>query len=226
MNIKIFGHILKKEKDYLKKSGFKIVKDNPDFIFVFGGDGSLMKSEQKYPKIPKVMIKKSKICKKCSNLSFKQIISKIKNKKFEIKEFYKLQAESKNKKISGINDIVIHNRDPRHAIRYSVEIKNIDFYKEVIGDGIVVATSFGATGYFRSITDSIFYVGMGIAFNNSTESIDHMVIDENSQIKIEITRGPAECYADNNPRRILLKEGECVVIKKMESVFNIVHFYK
>ncbi len=225
MNIKIFGKISKAEKDYLKKVGFKINLPIPDFVFVFGGDGSLMKAEQKYPKVPKVIIKKSKICKKCPKLSFKKIVSKIKNKNFEIKKFYKLEAESKNKKILGINDIVIHNGNPRHAIRYSVAIKDIDFYKEAIGDGVVVATSFGATGYFRSITDSIFYVGTGLAFNNSTESIDHMVINENSEIKIKITRGPAECYADNNPRRMLLKEGQTVVVRKSKEEFNFVSFY-
>lgn len=224
MKIEIFGNIDKKEKDHLKLSGFTISKAKPELIFIFGGDGSLMFSEQKYPRIPKVMVKKSKICKKCSPLSFEEIVSRVKGGQFKIDKLIKLEAKNKNKTIVGINDIVVHNANPRHAIRYSVKIAGIDFYQEVIGDGIVASTPFGSLGYFRSITDSVFYVGMGLAFNNSTESTDHMVISDDSAVEIKVIRGPAECYADNNPKNIPLEEGESVTVKKSMEVFNLVHF--
>lgn len=224
MTIETFGNIEKEEKDYLKSHGFILSKNKPELIFVFGGDGTLMHSEQKYPGIPKVIIKRSKICKKCPPFSFKKIVSMVKNGKFKVEKMAKLEADRKNSKIIGINDIVIHNANPRHAIRYSVKIPNIGFYQEVIGDGIVASTPFGSTGYFRSITDSVFYVGMGLAFNNSTESTDHMVISDDSVVEIKITRGPAECYADNNPKSIPLKESESVLIKRSKEEFNFVCF--
>jgi len=66
-----------------------------------------------------------------------------------------------------------------------------------IGDGIVVATPFGSTAYYRSITDSFFEVGIGLAFNNSIEQSDHMVLRESTNISMKIIRGPALVYADN-----------------------------
>jgi NAD+ kinase len=224
MNIGIFGLADRIHTATLKKAGFKLLKNKPKIIFVFGGDGSIMKAESKFPGIPKVIVKKSKICKKCQLLSFEEIIELVKKGKYKIDRLEKLKICRKNRCIDGINDIIVHNADPRHAIRYIIEIDKIDFKKEVIGDGIVVATRFGSSGYFRSITDSIFHIGLGLAFNNSTESIDHIVLPDSAEINVKITRGPAEAYADNNPAGFILKEGESVLIKRSKEVFNLVHF--
>jgi len=94
---------------------------------------------------------------------------------------------------------------------------------EIIGDGIVVATpSFGSTGYYKSITDSFFEVGIGLAYNNSTEQSDHVVLDENRIISIEITRGPAIIYADNQETSISLNKGDVATIKKSSQTAKIV----
>lgn len=224
MKIALYGNPDANQLAHLKKNGFVLSVRSPKFIFVFGGDGSIMKSEQKFPSVPKVIVKKSKICKKCPSLSLEEIVIYLKKKKYTVRKLIKLEVCKRGKCITGVNDVVVHNANPRHAIRYSVEIDGAGSYKEAIGDGIVVATPFGASGYFRSITDSIFYIGIGIAFNNSTESTDHMVVDENARIKVSVTRGPAAIYADNNPKSFLLKEGEEITIRKSKEVFKIVHF--
>ena len=126
----------------------------------------------------------------------------------------KLSASASGEELIGLNDIIVHNKDPRHGIRYRLSVDGKDIGHEVIGDGIVVATPFGSTAYFRSITDSFFDVGIGIAFNNSTEQFDHMIISENGLIEMTITRGPAAVYADNHEKSIRLEEGNTVVIKK------------
>ncbi|MBI5140111.1 MAG: NAD(+)/NADH kinase [Candidatus Vogelbacteria bacterium] len=108
-------------------------------------------------------------------------------------------------------------------MRYRVEVK--EFFhsqKEIIGDGLVVATSLGSTGYYRSITDSIFNVGIGVAFNNSTEQADHMIIKDSSEIDIEITRGPVYVYTDNQPDHILLDEGGRIHIKKSPQCARVI----
>ena len=224
MNVAIFGVADKVQLDALKGAGFDLAGKNPKLIFVFGGDGSIMKSEEKFPGVPKVIIKKSKICKKCPLLPFEEIIKLVKGGRYKIDELEKLSICKNAKCIEGVNDVIVHNSDPRHAIRYVIEIERIDFKKEVIGDGIVVATRFGSSGYFRSITDSVFHVGIGLAFNNSTESIDHMVLPDFASITIEITRGPAEAYADNNPKEFKLIEGDRVTISRSKKVFRLVHF--
>ncbi|OGN33119.1 MAG: hypothetical protein A3I39_02235 [Candidatus Yanofskybacteria bacterium RIFCSPLOWO2_02_FULL_47_9b] len=84
----------------------------------------------------------------------------------------------------------------------------------IIGDGIVVATPFGSTAYYRSITDSFFEIGIGLAFNNSIEQSDHVVLDDQAIIKLEVTRGPALVYADNQKEYLELKEGQEVTIRQ------------
>jgi NAD kinase len=123
----------------------------------------------------------------------------------------------------AINEIIVHNSNPRKAIRYTVHVDDKQIGNEIIGDGIVVATpSFGSTGYYRSITDSFFEVGIGLAFNNSIEQSDHMVLRDNRVIKLNLVRGPADVYADNQESSIELCENESVTIRKSEDTAKIV----
>lgn len=220
----IYGKGERKIAESVSKCGFDIVKKNPDFVISFGGDGTVMRSEAQYPGVPKIILKDSKICKLCSPLPNDEILKKVATGKYKIEKYWKLEAESNGKKLLAINDIAIHNADPRHAIRYHVWINGKKVGNEIIGDGVVVATPapFGATGYYRSITDSFFEVGIGLAFNNSIEQSDHMVLKEDSIIKLEITRGPAVVFADNQDDKIVLELGDKITLKKSSEVAKIV----
>ncbi len=206
----------------VKSCGFEIVGQEADFVISFGGDGTLIGSESMYPGIPKIVLKDSQICKKCSQLSNEDVLLRIRDGRYFLEETMKLEATAKNKTISAMNDIIVHNDDSRHAIRYTVAIDEKPLGDEIIGDGIVVATpSFGSTGYYRSITDSFFEVGIGLAFNNSIEQSDHMVLDDKRIIKLSIKRGPAVVYADNQDDSMLLQENDVVIIKKSEDTAKI-----
>jgi NAD+ kinase len=171
-----------------------------------------MKCENDFPGVPKFFLKGSKICKKCSAFDNEEILKKVISGSTERNEEMKLQAKSKGKKIVGLNEIIVHNKDPRSAIRYEIFIDGRKIGNEIIGDGVVISTPFGSTGYYRSITDSFFEVGIGVAFNNSTEQSDHMVIKESSEILIKIIRGTALVYADNSEEEIRLDDGDEVSI--------------
>ena len=87
---------------------------------------------------------------------------------------------------------------------------------------IIVATPFGSTGYYRSITDSFFEIGIGLAFNNSTEQVDHVVLSDESEIKLKIVRGPAIVYTDNQEKTSTLAEGDEVVIRKARDEMQLI----
>src|SRR3989344_2107377 len=232
MKVILFGRNLNLIKPIITKAGFKIVKSKPDFVISYGGDGTLMQSEYVFPGIPKIILKGSLICKKASCFSNEDVLKKIsakggsafggKKSGFKIKSYFKLEAVAGNKKIIAVNDIVLHNKNARHAIRYRVWINGKEMGKEVIGDGAVIATPFGSTAYYRSITDSFFELGIGLAFNNSTEQSDHMVLKEDSKIKIEIIRGPAIVFADNQENKIILNIGDFVTLEKSSKTAKIV----
>ena len=90
------------------------------------------------------------------------------------------------------------------------------YANEVVGDGVGLSSVHGSTAYYRSITHSIFRVGLGLAFSNSTEEVSHLVLSESSVIEIEVVRGPGVLIADNSPEQIVLNEGEKVLLFESE----------
>ena len=150
------------------------------------------------------------------------MLDKIAAGEYKIEEIFKLSVKTKTEELIGFNDIVVHNKDPRHAIRYKISVDGRLIQHEIIGDGIVVATPFGSTGYYRSITDSFFETGIGLAFNNSTEQSDHMILSEGSKIELSVTRGPALVYADNHEKMFELEMGDSIVIEKSKEKARIV----
>lgn len=191
------------------------VSEDPDVVISYGGDGTYLRSEYAWPSIPKVVLKASTICKLCEPFSNEDILDALSHNTYVIKELPLICATAQKKQLTAVNDIIVHNEDPRHAIRYTIAIDGVPLHeKDIIGDGIVVATPLGSTGYYRSITDSSFSIGLGLAFNNSTEQFDHMVLPEDTVITMTIVRGPALIYADNQKEYIVLNEKEHVTIQR------------
>ncbi len=218
MKVAIVGHNEARAVELVERLGFQVVQDAPEFVVSFGGDGTFMKAEHAYPGIPKIVLKDSAVCKVCSVLPNEEVLKKVKAGSYDIRTLIKLEGSANGKTITGMNDITVHNGDPRHAIRYNLWADERQLGGVVIGDGIVVATPFGSTAYYRSITDSSFETGIGLAFNNSTEQFDHVVLDDAKAIRLQVVRGPAVVYADNQQEFFQLGEGDTVTIKKSADV--------
>jgi NAD+ kinase len=223
----LFGEKSKEISKLLEKYKFDVLKEEDkrkaEAIIAYGGDGTLMLSEFKYPGIPKVLLKGSRICKKCEKLTNEEILKRVKEEKYKVVKLWKIEGISLKGRILGMNDIIIHNADVRHAVRMNVFVDNINIAEEeIIGDGVIISTPFGSSGYYRSITKSVFDVGIGFAFNNSTEPIDHMVLDERKKIKVFITRGPAVVYADNIPQSFVLENEDWIEVKKSRKFAKLI----
>jgi NAD+ kinase len=194
---------------------------NPEFVISYGGDGTLLKSEHTYPGIPKLFLRNSLI----GNLGFsesnEEVLEKFFAEKLSIKKYFKIEAEIKDKKIHAVNEFSLKNKNPRHSIRFDVYINNEKKLNHIIGDGLMASTPIGSTGYYRSITRSTFELGIGIAFNNTTEQYNHMVLKEDSIIKVVILRGPAFCYVDNHDEEIVIDEGDEICIRKSEEFLHM-----
>lgn len=222
MKALIFGKNKERITPLVLRAGFSVVENDPDFVVSYGGDGTLMMAERAHPGIPVVLLKDSQICKKCSPLSNEEVLSRVVAGRYAIEHLMKLEVSAEGKILRTINDIILHNKDPRHAIRYNFSVQGRPFKREVIGDGVVLATPFGSTAYYRSITDSFFELGIGVAFNNSTEQSDHVVLKEESIITISITRGSATIYADNQKDEIQVDEKSQIIVRKSTETAPIV----
>ena len=144
----------------LRENNFRIVKKNPDFIICYGGDGTVLFSERKFPQIPKLIVKKANVSRKCDYTfqNIKGVLLKVRAGEYQIKEELKLEAEFNNEKLVGLNEIQIHNKQPIYAIRFSLSVNQKEF-SSLIGDGAIFATPFGSTGYYKSTGGKEFQKG-------------------------------------------------------------------
>jgi NAD+ kinase len=198
-------------------AGFTVVEDAPDVVITYGGDGLLLHSEREWPGVPKLPLRNSRHGKKCEPRTVREALERLARGELVPVRHPKVRAEIGAEFRVGLNDIIVHNSRPISTVRCHVRIDGAAFGGEIVGDGLVVATSFGSTAYYRSITRSVFHVGLGLAFNNCTEPVDHVVLPESAEIRVVITRGPAIVAADNDPNVIPMEEGGEVVIRRHES---------
>ena len=225
MKVLLYGNNANSLSPLLARFGLAEVKENPEVVISFGGDGTFILSEVAFPGVPKVMVRDSKICKKCVNLPTEEILKRLSAGRFVENNIIKLQANYGEKKYFVVNDVIISHVVPSAAVRYKIQINGVPYVdgREIVGDGIVVATPFGSGAYYRSITDGVFSTGLGIAFNNSTEQVDHIIIKETDEICFELSRGHALLALPGHDIE-QIAEGGSVLIKRAEECGKILTF--
>ncbi len=190
--------------------GFELCQtpDSADLILVAGGDGAMLSAVNLYPEKLKFAVRDSETAPLCGCHSLDHQLELLKQGSLRRSELPRLQGTANGRILFGVNDIFIHNKVNVSAMRYDVLIDSELYGSEIVGDGVGVATVHGSTAYYRSITHSLFRTGIGLAFSNSTEVVNHLVLPENSRIKIRILRGPCEMVADNLTEVIPMEEGD------------------
>ncbi len=207
-------------KKRMSKLGF-VLSSKPEFIVSYGGDGTFLCAERVYPGIPKLLSRESSICQKCGNMLLGHVLELVYKGKIKVKEYCKVEAVAGKKKFLATNDIIIRNSFPGHAIRFTVAIdgKKSDL---MIGDGIVIASAFGSTGYFHSISGKSFSKGIGVAYNNVIGNPKHRVLQSSSKVTFQLVRGEAVVVADNNRDFVKLKGKGSVKIKASRKLIRII----
>lgn len=223
MKILISGNNFKELEALVKGLGFEIVKSDPDIVVSFGGDGTLLTSERLYPGIPKLPLRNNLVCKKCPDHQDEVILKKLLQNKIKLKEYRKIETSVLYKKFYALNDFVIRNISPIHTIRFKI-IQNNKLSKLFIGDGLVISTSFGSTGYFKSITDQSFDKSKkewGLVLNNTTEKVKPIYPKSNEEIGFKLARGQATLSFDNSPEIFTIDEGSEVMFKLSNQITKI-----
>lgn len=212
MKVKLLGKNLDDILPVLEEYG--LIPDDtgtPELIVTYGGDGALLGAERQFPGIPKLPLRDAATAPTCPAHSAKEIIGKYLEGRLKLTRLPKLQAVTPQGILTGINDLVINSLEDTSALRYRVFIDDELYAMEVVGDGACFSSVHGSTAYYRSITRGVFRVGVGLAFSNSTEVVDHLVLPEESKVTIEILRGPGVVMADNDPQKFQVQVGEKVV---------------
>lgn len=220
MRVLITGRDSKDIESLVKSLGFEIVTSNPDMVISYGGDGTLLASERLYPGIPKLPIRNSLVCKKCADHEEKVLLQELLDGKLKLKEYKKLETTLFYRTFTALNDFVIRNAEPMHAIRFQVT-SPMSSNKILIGDGIVLSTPFGSTGYFKSVTGETFEENWGLAFNNTTEKIPSLFLKDKDTVAFKLVRGTATLSFDNNPDISKIDEGSELQFKLSDKTAKI-----
>ncbi len=133
---------------YLGKCGFKIVLKKADLTIAIGGDGTILYYNfigELEGSIIGIGSDSSHICQLRRNNWKDEIVSIIKRKKIQRRRMLRSIVDEKNYNV--INDVVIHTPDYR-VICVDVLINNNRYSFE--GDGIIVSTPTGSSGYAHS----------------------------------------------------------------------------
>lgn len=198
----------------LRARGFTLGEDSPDLILAYGGDGTLIGAERLFPGIPKLGLRHDDACIKCPRHADEVVLDKLARGELEEHQLLRIEGKRGTTRVVAMNDIILRNADARAAVRFVVSLNGEPVTEELIGDGLVICTPFGSSAYFRSITRTVTRAGIGVAFNNCTDLLNHLVIAEHEELEVEMTRGPATLAADNDRTVYTVHTGERVAVRR------------
>jgi chromosome segregation ATPase len=169
--------------------------------------------------------KNSKEAKSLSN-EIKSLSNEIKNNESKLNESTKaIEKFTESEKDAGtqtlklgdliecdnekaMSEIQIISANPTQCLRFNVSINNKKFMENVIANGIILSTTIGATGYFKSVARTIFREGYGLGFICPTYGINNIVLKRTDNVDIEFIRsGKAHICWDNLIKEIDIEEG-------------------
>ena len=221
LNIKLIGKNLGDIRPLLEERGFLPDSESPELIIAHGGDGTMLQAEREFPGIPKFPIRDERTAPRCECHSYARQLDDLCAGRLSRTFLKKISASINGQTLVALNDVFVHNFDRGSALRYRVRIDGELYAHEIVGDGVGLATPHGSTAYYRSITHSIFRVGLGLAFSNSTEEVSHLVLGEDSVVEVEIVRGPGLVVADNNPRQLRVEDGDVITFRQIPETAEI-----
>lgn len=197
-------------------AGLVLCERNPDVVVSVGGDGAFIGAERAWPGVPKLGIRRDDTCFKCEKHTDEILLGRLRMGALQESQMIKLEARAGGASLLALNDIIVRNADVRSAVRFRVLLDGHPITEELIGDGLVLATPFGSSAYFRSITGMTIRTGIGLAYNNCTDALHHLVVAEHETITVEIVRGPALFAADNDPELHTLEDGTLITVRRSE----------
>lgn len=190
----------------LERAGLEQVQSGGDLVLSHGGDGTLLRAERRYPLVTKLPVRQNRSTHACPRHDLDAVLARLMAGELVREELSRIELHIGQARFHALNDVVLRNENPALAVRFRLSVDGGP-EEEFSGDGLVVATPFGSTGYFHSITRSRFQRGLGLAFNNSTRSRESRVLAADARLEVAVVRGPAVLVHDNDPRSVVLREG-------------------
>lgn len=206
-------------------SNIELVDEQPDIVVCYGGDGTLLAAEQRWPLVPKVPIRHSRRGNRCIARPPEEVLERLATGRLVRTEYLKLMGILRGPAhtrpghdLRAMNEFSVHMARINSAVRFKIWIDDESYGpdREILGDGFVISTPFGSMAYFNHITRGFFRQGIGIAFKSTSEHTNHFIVPESAVVRILITRGPALLAQDNSLEYLNILEGDELVVKRQD----------
>ncbi|MGI6459143.1 MAG: hypothetical protein ACOX5J_03445 [Candidatus Hydrogenedentales bacterium] len=223
MRTLLFGAEASRLRPELEKHAvFELVDEQPDTVVCYGGDGTLLAAELRWPGVPKVPIRNSRRGHRCIPHSPEAVIARLAEGSLVRAEYMKLDCAVRHGddepfcSLSAMNEVNVHMGRINSAVRFTfwTDDKPYDGGTEIIGDGFVISTPFGSTAYFNQITRGVFYQGIGLALKSTTHYTSHVIAPESTVFRVLITRGPAVLAFDSSPEYVHLRRDDELIVRR------------
>ncbi len=184
------------ERQIALKKLLEIKKTN--LVIVLGGDGTMLQAAHSHNFQP-VFLGIN-----CGHKGYlmndddegEVIAKKISHDQFEIHQFPLLKIEGENWQGLAMNDIYF-NRISGQACKVNLKIDGIEIAERISGDGIVVCTALGSTGYFTPIGGipihpKLSVIGFGPIARNVPFQILPLILPSESELEVTLLSPPEE----------------------------------
>ncbi len=151
------------EEPFPERKGIKHVGNDYDVVLVFGGDGTFYRAAKFFIGLPIVAVNfgaKGFLCTFnpwAPVRLYRRIISALNRGSFV--EFEPLKLSYKNREYLIIGDVVVIHEDFGKSVTLNIKIDDTELL--VTGDGLIVATSAGSTGYALSTGGPLVDITLG-----------------------------------------------------------------
>lgn len=218
-------------KDSLLSHGFVLDKENPELIFVFGGDGSLMRAVHIYDKKGKFILINT------GHLGFYSDYDHDELDEFIHDFFHNEPKEEKiplyevdvdGEKHEFINDVAVQSGE---TCFIDILIDD-ELLTTVRANGIVISSPIGTTGYLTSLASPVVigrphvyqYSTIAPCYNRlSVNPINKAIIDNDKKLTVVVKEGLIESYLDGIYREDL--KGKVYTFRgNDEHTVSLLHF--
>ena len=203
-----------------------------DLLIVFGGDGTLLGAARKFiaAEIPLLWINLGTLgfLTDINIENIEGVIQDILKGEYVLEERSLVEAHFSNKKVFGLNEILIHSGSYAQLMRYRLLIDGQMIYEQR-SDGLIVATPTGSTAYALSAGGPIIHPELNlwniIPMMSQSLSSRPLIVSNTKSLEIQLIQGPLDhaMVCVDGQQDIPIQYNESIIILKKETSLKIIH---
>ena len=203
-----------------------------DLVMAMGGDGTVLRALARFPRCPVLAVNFGKVgfLTADDQKNLERIIQRLMKGKFLMSERLALNCEYPGGAARAINEVEV--RTIHRLIFLDVFVDNTKI-RTIVGDGVVVGTPTGSTGFLLSAGGPIVMPDVRCmildGINEYTFSSRALILDPGSRVRIHIneeTRAPHVYLIVDGQRLCRLEPGQEVHIDQSQDTAKLIYFKK